>query len=177
MMSENEIKTRNIDKKRIEALEEYVQLLSSKLNALTSAIRQSAHIMGWPQDVLERQGIKAFDKDSEKLQVNGRQMPVTTNGLTAKHKNRRIRQEALREQLASQGHIQHVIEILDEVNDPDSEIDQNMLQRKKLVVDTKLKLINKYLPDLKSVEVVDEDGNDALPKSIVINVRATDTDT
>jgi|DEB0MinimDraft_6_1074348.scaffolds.fasta_scaffold03492_5 uncharacterized protein YnzC (UPF0291/DUF896 family) len=104
-------------------------------------------------------------------------MPVTTNGLTAKHKNRRIRQEALREQLASQGHIQHVIEILDEVNDPDSEIDQNMLQRKKLVVDTKLKLINKYLPDLKSVEVVDEDGNDALPKSIVINVRATDTDT
>jgi|DEB0MinimDraft_6_1074348.scaffolds.fasta_scaffold03492_4 hypothetical protein len=72
MMSENEIKTRNIDKKRIEALEESVQLLSSKLNALTSAIRQSAHIMGWPQDVLERQGIKAFDKDSEKLQVNGR---------------------------------------------------------------------------------------------------------
>jgi len=72
MMSENEIKTRNTDKKRIEALEESVQLLSSKLNSLTSAIRQSAHIMGWPQDVLERQGIKSFDKDSEKLQVNGR---------------------------------------------------------------------------------------------------------
>jgi hypothetical protein len=31
-------------------------------------------------------------------------------------------------------------------------------------------LLNKILPDLKSVEVVDEDGNNALPKAITINV-------
>ena len=89
---------------------------------------------------------------------------------TAKQRNRRVRQEALREQLASQKHVEHVIDILNELNDESNELDQAMVQRKKIVVDTKLKLINKYLPDTKSVEIVDEDGNDALPKAITINV-------
>ena len=102
-------------------------------------------------------------------------MPVTTNGLNAKDKNRRLRQEALREQLAQQKHIEHVISILGEVNDLNVEMDSLILQRKKMVVENKLKLINKYLPDLKSVELVDEDGNDALPKSITINVRSNDS--
>lgn len=54
------------------ALQEKVRFLEARLDSLTNAIRQSAHIMGWPQDLLERQGIKAFDKTKEKLQVNGR---------------------------------------------------------------------------------------------------------
>lgn len=69
---EDEKQTRNTDKKRIEKLETDLTELSSKLNRLTQAIRQSAHIMGWPRDILEKQGIKAFDKKTEKLQVNGR---------------------------------------------------------------------------------------------------------
>lgn len=63
---------RNTDKKRIEVLEADISNLSDRLNKLTQAIRQSAHIMGWPQDLLERQGIKPFDKKKETLQVNGR---------------------------------------------------------------------------------------------------------
>ena len=94
---------------------------------------------------------------------------------TQKNKNRRMRQDALREQLSKQKHVEHVIEIVNELNDVKQELDQLMVQRKKIVLDTKLKLINKYLPELKSVEVVDEEGNDALPKSITINVVSPDT--
>ena len=78
---------------------------------------------------------------------------------TAKNRNRRIRQEALREQLANQGHVQHVVEILDKVKDESQEIDASMLARYKLVVDTKLKLMNKYIGDVKSVELTGEDGD------------------
>lgn len=71
-------------------------------------------------------------------------------------RNRRVRQQALRDQLANQGHIQHVIDIVQEINDEDKPLDQLMIQRKKIVIDTKLKLINKYLPDVKVEEFVDE---------------------
>jgi hypothetical protein len=92
---------------------------------------------------------------------------------TRAQSNRRIRQEALRAQLESQGHVQHVIDILSKVEKPSAPLESIDIQRYKLIVDTKLKLINKYLPDLKSIEIVDEDGNDALPKSITINVVGT----
>ena len=75
---------------------------------------------------------------------------------TQKNKNRRMRQDALREQLSKQKHVEHVIEIVNELNDVKQELDQLMVQRK-------------------SVEVVDEEGNDALPKSITINVVSPDT--
>ena len=68
-------------------------------------------------------------------------------------KNKRMRQENLRDQLSAQGHVQHVVDILDELNDDKHEIDQLTVQRKKIVLDTKLKLIGKYLPDLKAIEV------------------------
>lgn len=76
-----EKQTRNTDKKRIEALESHVAGLSEsvesvvnanlelakKLSELTEAIRKSAHVMGWPRDLLEKHGIKAFDKTTESL--------------------------------------------------------------------------------------------------------------
>ncbi len=68
-------------------------------------------------------------------------------------KNKRIRQQALREQLAAQGHEQHIADLLEKVSEDISqqepEFDQLDLQKVKLVIDTKLKLINKYLPDQK----------------------------
>lgn len=66
--------------------------------------------------------------------------------------NRKVRQDALREQLASQGHVQHVIELLGEIGNPVKDLERTMLDRYKVVIDTKLKLIGKYLPDLKAVE-------------------------
>ena len=80
-------------------------------------------------------------------------------GTTAANKNRAIRQEALREQLSNQGHVQHVVEMLNEIKDLQRDLDSNDLARYKVAIDTKLKLIGKYLPDLKSVEHTgDEDA-------------------
>lgn len=45
------------------------QLLSSRLDQLTHAIVESAHIMGWPKDLLESNGIRAYDKKTDKLSI------------------------------------------------------------------------------------------------------------
>ena len=80
-------------------------------------------------------------------------------GTTVANKNRAIRQEALREQLSNQGHVQHIVEMLNEIQDLQRDLDANDLARYKVAIDTKLKLIGKYLPDLKSVEHTgDEDA-------------------
>lgn len=84
--------------------------------------------------------------------------------------NKRIRQEALREQLKAQGHIQHLVDNTNKLQDLDVGLDSNEVQRLRAANDTHKYVINKYIPDLKSVEIVDEDGNNALPKSIIINV-------
>lgn len=68
-------------------------------------------------------------------------------------KNRKIRQDALREQLAAQGHVQHVVDILNDLSEHHDEITSLELQKKKLIIDTKLSLIKKYLPDTKQVEL------------------------
>jgi hypothetical protein len=63
---------RNTDKKRIEKLEVDVAELSIKLELLTNAIIQSAHVIGWPKDLLIKHGLKPFDKKTDTLRVNGR---------------------------------------------------------------------------------------------------------
>lgn len=82
-------------------------------------------------------------------------------------KNRAIRQDALREQLSAQGHIQHVIEISNKLADLGGEIDSNNIdldavavQRLKAAADIKKSVISKYLPDLKSTELTGEGGGD-----------------
>ena len=75
-----------------------------------------------------------------------------------KNKNKAIRQEALRESLQAGGHIQHVLDICNELNDLAVPMENIDVQRKKAVIDTKMKLISKYLPDTKSVELSNKDG-------------------
>lgn len=77
---------------------------------------------------------------------------------TSKDRNRRIRQEALREQLAAGGHVQHIVEIAQKLSNEHIALDPTMVSRLKAAADIKCKLINKYLPDLKAVEVTGEDG-------------------
>lgn len=73
--------------------------------------------------------------------------------------NRAVRQEALREQLAQQGHVQHVVEIAEKLSNLDDALDSNEVNRLKIVIDTKLKLMNKYIPDLKSTEITGDGGD------------------
>jgi len=68
-------------------------------------------------------------------------------------RNRQIRQEALRDQLSSQGHVQHVIDLIDKIQDVSGDIDNNDKQAFKMAAELRMKLINKYLPDLKSTDL------------------------
>ncbi len=65
--------------------------------------------------------------------------------------NRRIRQEALREQLSKQGHVQHVVEIANKMES--AELSDADVRRLKTKADIHLALIRKYIPDLKAVEM------------------------
>ncbi len=77
---------------------------------------------------------------------------------TRAQRNRAVRQEALREQLAAGGHIQHVVDIAQKLSDVGTSIEPTDVQRLKAAADIKLKLIDKYLGSVKSVEVTGEDG-------------------
>lgn len=79
-------------------------------------------------------------------------------GESRANQNRKVRQEALREQLSAQGHVQHVIEIADKLSDLDLELDALKVQRLKAAADIKAGLIKKYLPDLKMTEITGEGG-------------------
>ena len=74
----------------------------------------------------------------------------TSNTIT---RQRRVRQEALREQLSSQKHVEHVIEMINKVSDDTKPLEKEMLDRFKVAIDAKMKLVNKYLPDLKQQEI------------------------
>ena len=91
------------------------------------------------------------------------------------HKNRAVRQEALREQLANQGHLQHIIDLLAEIENLDKELDANQINRLKIVVDTKLSLLKKYLPDLKAVEVTGDGGDELVVKVIKKDFTGADS--
>ena len=89
---------------------------------------------------------------------------VKTMATTAANKNRAIRQEALREQLSNQGHVQHVTDIAKKLTDLDNELDSTQVQRLKSAADIKLKLIGKYLGDVKAIELSGDGGGDLVIK-------------
>ena len=70
------------------------------------------------------------------------------------HKNRAIRQEALREQLSAQGHVQHIVDMINKIANLDEELAGSEVNRLNVAINAKLKLVNKYLPDLKSAEIL-----------------------
>jgi hypothetical protein len=89
---------------------------------------------------------------------------------TRAQENRKIRQDALREQLAGKGLVQKVIEDIgkidqlaalkiDDFEDADLYIAsvsaaKDKTQIIKVAIESRLKLVNKYLPDLKQTELV-----------------------
>lgn len=100
---------------------------------------------------------------------------ANTNGRSVADRNRQIRQEALREQLAAKGHMQHVLENIDkmqeladderlekiiresngDVEEVKAKIAQDEFKLKALnaACDKQLKLLNKLLPDAREVEI------------------------
>jgi len=76
--------------------------------------------------------------------------------------NRKVRQEALREQLAEQCRVQHIIDNIKKIEDLDASSDtfQNEVLKYKTSNEQRLKLINKYLPDLRNTELTGDGGED-----------------
>jgi hypothetical protein len=106
-------------------------------------------------------------KDQERVNPHkqaGRHTLITGIGYSvAKTKaqlNRQVRQEALREQLSQQGHEQYISEIISNLSDPEMEYDSLWVQRLKAAADLRLKLMAKYIPDLKSQELTGPEGGD-----------------
>ena len=90
-------------------------------------------------------------------------------------RERQKRQEELRESLVTGGHVQHVIDLANKIEREYKELESTELQALKTVIDTKLKLVNKYLPDVKQVEMSASADSDQAPISITINsVKSND---
>ena len=53
-------------------------------------------------------------------------------GLTKAQSNRAVRQEALRDQLSAQGHVQHVIDLAEKLSQLDIKLDATQVARLKL---------------------------------------------
>lgn len=75
--------------------------------------------------------------------------------------NRRIRQEALRDQLSNQKLVEKVIDSIGKIEslDPESPAAAVAITQQRAVIDSRMKLIAKYLPDLKALELTGEGGD------------------
>ena len=79
-------------------------------------------------------------------------------GATRAALNRKVRQEALRDQLAEQCRLQHVLDNIKKMETQGASMESTELQAMKAATEARLKLINKYLPDLKQQEI-EHSGN------------------
>ena len=84
-------------------------------------------------------------------------------GVSLSERHRAERRASLRELLSKQGHLQHINELLEDLQDLDEEMDSVKVQRLSKVIDTKLKLINKYLADDKEPTNVNLGGQEDNP--------------
>lgn len=84
-------------------------------------------------------------------------------GVSAANRNKKIRQEALREQLSNYGLVQQVLEISEKIGDLSQDFEKDKIDRLKIAADLKMKLVAKYLPDLKQTELI---GDPEQPISI-----------
>ena len=76
-----------------------------------------------------------------------------TDTRNRKTRMKQERQETQREMLRSNGHISQAIEIAGKLQDESIDLDHTMVNRLKSAAEIHLKMVNKYLPDLKSTEL------------------------
>lgn len=79
---------------------------------------------------------------------------------TRAQENRAVRQEALREWLSKKCTAQHLVDNIGKIEqlDTSSETFRNQLDKYKVANEQRLKIMNKYLPDLRTVELTGEGG-------------------
>ena len=108
-------------------------------------------------------GVRGQDRASSQLTVVNPTRMAGIGYSVAKTKaqlNRQLRQEGLRDFLSKQKLIEKVIDIAQDLTDPDKEYDALDVQRMRTAAELNLKLAAKVLPDLKSTEISGPDGGD-----------------
>lgn len=83
-------------------------------------------------------------------------------------KNRAVRREELRAYLAERGKLSYILDNVEKIEQLDQDLTQEEVSRLKVATDIRVKLLSKYLPDLKSVEMTGDDGKDLFPSKITI---------
>jgi len=91
---------------------------------------------------------------------------------TRAQQNREIRQNALREWLSEKCTAQHLVDNIEKIEklDPADESFKNQLDKYKVANDQRLRVMNKYLPDVRSVDL-NLGGQEGNPITTVIERR------
>jgi hypothetical protein len=74
--------------------------------------------------------------------------------------NRALRQAEMRSKIEASGYESHVHEVVKKLLDPEQEYDSIEVQRMKSAADLSIKMMAKFMPDLKSTEITGADGGD-----------------
>ena len=74
--------------------------------------------------------------------------------------NRALRQEEMRNKIEASGYETHVADVVKKLLDPEQEYDSIEVQRMKSAADLSIKMMAKFMPDLKSTEITGADGGD-----------------
>lgn len=88
------------------------------------------------------------------------------HGVSRAAKIRQERRDSLRELLRNQKHEEHVVDLLKKLDSLDEEIDSVQVQRIKISIDTRMKLINKYIPDDREPTNLNVGGQEDSPLQI-----------
>ena len=91
-------------------------------------------------------------------------------GVSRANANKAVRQEALREQLSKQKHVEQVIVNINDLENLGRELTNGEINRLKIAIEARQRLISKYLPDLKAVEITADVEHDIRVSSIQIQV-------
>ena len=74
--------------------------------------------------------------------------------------NRETRQAEMRKKIEASGYESHVHEVVKKLLDPEQEFDAIEVQRMKSAADLSIKMMAKFMPDLKSTEISGPNGGD-----------------
>lgn len=85
-----------------------------------------------------------------------------------KKQHQKDRQEALREYLSKRGQLSYIFDNIEKMEKEGSQMDSGELNALKSATDVRVKMLNKYLPDLKSTEITSESNDGAF----IINVKS-----
>lgn len=77
---------------------------------------------------------------------------------TVAARNKKIRQESLREYMAERGSVQYLFDLIEKVEKLDPSTARDELPPIKAAIDARLKLLDKYMPSLKAMELTGEGG-------------------